>query len=179
MSPTTSFNKSAETEKKNKVLLHAVRTGDAEKITLALQNGADPNTQNGLPLRIAAENNDYLAAKKLMEHHADLGYALMRAEQENSAIPREIKGSGLFAYSTPKTIEGSGLEQQLLKQIGHLKTFHKTYIESSLPQEQMNLLRDMNARLIRLEKQVKELTEPQKLEKSGTKLAAPTPTGKP
>lgn len=178
----SSFNAIADEatqRKKDNLLLSAVKTGDANRIAQAVAEGADPNTQNGLPLRITAENDDYLTAKTLMQHHADIGYALMQARTENDAIPREYKGSGVFAYRQPRTSEGRALEQKLNKIIGRLDTFQKTYLESSMPQEQMILMREMQERLIRMEKQIKQLTEPQKLEKSGAKLSAPTPAGKP
>ena len=177
-----SFNNAADDNaqrKKDNLLIAAVKAQDARRIEQALADGADPNTQDGLPLRIAAENNDYLTVKNLMEHHADIGYAILRVEQENNVIPREYKGNGTFSFRAPTTAEGQTLEKKLRNQSNMLQTFQKTYLESSLPQEQMNLLREMNTRLIRLEKQVKDLTEPQKLEKSGAKLSAPTPAGKP
>lgn len=177
-----SFNSAADDttqRKKDNLLLAAVKAGDANRIEQALAEGANPNTQDGLPLRITAENDDYLTAKTLMQQNADIGYALLQARTENEAIPREYKGSGVFSYRQAKTSEGRVLEQKLNKIIGRLDTFQKTYLESSMPQEQMILMREMQERLIRMEKQIKQLTEPQKLEKSGTKLSAPTPAGKP
>lgn len=181
-SSSSSFNSVADDAaqaKKDNLLFAAVKAQNAQRITQALAEGANPNAQNGLPLRITAENDDYLTAKTLMQHHADIGYALLQARTENDAIPREYKGSGVFAYRQPRTSEGRALEQKLGKIIGRLDTFQKTYLESSIPQEQMILIREMQERLIRMEKQIKQLTEPQKLEKSGAKLSPPTPAGKP
>lgn len=167
------FNEKGMTqEKRDNLLIAAINGRDPAKIERALAEGADPNARDGLPLRTAAENDDYLSAKILMRHHADIGYALMRAQVEENAIPREVKGSGLFAFSVPTTQEGRALETKLNKQISQLKSFQATYLSSSLPQEQMHLLQEMHARLIKLEKQINDLTAPSKLEKSG-KLTGP------
>lgn len=169
------FNEKGMTQdKRDNLLLAAVNARDPGRIERAVTEGADPNARDGLPLRLAAENDDYLSAKKLMLLDADIGYALLRAQVEHDAIPRERQGSGMFSFYTPKTQEGRTLESKLIRQIGKLKTFQETYLSSTLPQEQMQLLREMNARLIKLEKQVNDLTAPSKIEKSG-KLAAPQP----
>lgn len=169
----TDFNEKGMTQdKRDNLLIAAINSRDLEKIERALKEGADPNARDGLPLRLTAENDDYLSAKKLLQHNADIGYALMRTQAEHDAIPREIKSGALFSYSVPKTEEGRTLETKLGRQLGKLKVFQETFISSTLPQEQLQLMHEMNARLIRLEKQVKELTEPRKIEKSG-KLPAP------
>lgn len=167
------FNEKGMTQdKRDNLLLAAVNGRDPGRIERAIADGADPNARDGLPLRLAAENDDYLSAKKLMLLDADIGYALMRAQVEHEAIPRERQGSGMFSFYTPKTQEGRTLEGKLNRQIGKLQKFQETYISSTLPQEQMQLLRDMNARLMQLEKQVKDLAAPSKIEKSG-KLSTP------
>ncbi len=181
MTFSTDFNeKSNAQEKRDNLLIAAIHSRDLEKIERALKEGADPNARDGLPLRTAAENDDYLSAKHLIKHNADIGYALMRTQVEHDAIPRERHGSGLFSFYEPKTAEGRALETKLNRQLGKLKSFQECYISSSLPQEQMQLMHEMNARLIQLEKQIKDLTEPRKIEKSG-KLPAPqslNPQGK-
>lgn len=172
-----SFNRAADDttqRKKDNLLIAAVKAQDVRRIEQALADGADPNTQDGLPLRLAAENDAYLIAKNLMQHHADIGYAILQARTENNAIPRELSGSGIFTSYVPRTSEGKEQERKLGKILPRLEAFQKTYLESTLPQEQMILIRDMQERLIRMEKQIEQLTEPQKLEKSGIRLAAPT-----
>jgi len=159
-------------DKRDNILIAAVKARDPEKIARVLQDGADPNARDGLPLRTAAENDDYLSAKALMLHHADIGYALLRAQAEHNAIPRESKGTGLLTAIVPQTEEGRGTEIKLNHQINKLTAFQKTFISSTLPQEQLHLLREMNTRLIKLEKQVHDLTAPSRIEKSG-KLPAP------
>ena len=181
MSLGADFNEKGMTQdKRDNLLIAAVNARDPGKIERAFTDGADPNARDGLPLRLTAENDDYLSAKKLILQGADIGYALLRAQAEHDAIPRERQGSGMLSFYTPKTPDGRTLERKLNRQIGKLKTFQETYISSTLPQEQMQLLREMNARLMQLEKQVKDLAAPSKIEKSG-KLPAPqslTPQGK-
>lgn len=169
------FNNTAQTAQNihDDILIAAVRTRDTAKIEKALADGANPNTHNALPLRIAASNKDYLSAKTLMLHNADSAYAEMCINNELSNVPRTRVHAGDVSYDVPATGKDQERERQLYQESSTLREFREAFLTVSLPQAQINLLRDIQTRLTRLEAQMQELTAPSKLEKNG-KLPAPS-----
>jgi len=162
----SSFNDNSDPSgKKNNLLYAAIQAGDAEKAIRAIQDGANPNADNAKPLRLCVDNDDYLMAKALMLNGADIGYALLRCTHDIENVPTRPHKIHSITIDVPAT-EADGQNRTRLKaQSNKLATFQQTFNETFLPQEQLRLTQEIHARLIRLEKEVKQLSEPQPIGK--------------
>lgn len=173
------FNKSArlqlsaqEVAQLNQDLHTAIAARDMLGVEKALAAGAQPDDDNGMPLRLAATHDYYLAAKALLMAGADIGHAIIQAHRDNEAIPRRTDAGMIMTFRTPKTEEGKAREAALEKEIRKLESFQKTFIDSTLPLEQMSMLRDirmaqydLTRRMDSLEKALREIDTPKPLDK--------------
>ncbi len=173
------FNKSArlqlsaqEVAQLNQHLHTAIAARDMLGVEKALAAGAQPDDDNGTPLRLAATHDHYLAAKALLMAGADIGHAIIQAHRDNEAIPRRTDAGMIMTFRTPKTEEGKAREAALEKEIRKLESFQKTFIDSTLPLEQMSMLRDIRMaqydlmrRMDSLEKTLHEIDAPKPLDK--------------
>jgi hypothetical protein len=162
----SSFNENSDTQRKHNNLLYAaIQAGDVEKALRALKDGANPDADDGKPLRLCVDNDDYLMAKALMLKGADIGYALLRCARDIENVPTRPHKIHSITIDLPATEADSQNRARLKAQSNKLANFQQTFNETSLPQEQLRLTQEINERLIRLEKEVKQLSEPQPLGK--------------
>ncbi|MDP2205337.1 MAG: hypothetical protein Q8K65_03435 [Alphaproteobacteria bacterium] len=162
----------AETGKLNARMYAAIAQDDQRALEAALESGANPDADDGKALRLCASTDKYLLAKTLMLAGGDIGYALMQARRENDAIPRRTDVGMILTFSTPVTEEGKKREVALAREISKLESFQKSFLDSSLPMEQMNLLREIRAaqydlarRMDTMEKTLREIDSPKPLDK--------------
>jgi len=162
----------AQTLRLNEGMYAAIAANDQHALEEVLLAGAQPDADNGKPIRLCAQQNKYLLAKTLMLAGGDLGYALQQARQENEAIPRRTESGMILSFRTPITEEGKKREVELHREIARLEEFQKTFTESTLPMEQMNLLReirhaqyDLGRRMDALEKTLREIDAPKPIDK--------------
>ncbi|MFN7113999.1 MAG: hypothetical protein ACK4PK_06535 [Alphaproteobacteria bacterium] len=171
----------AEAERLNARMYVAIMQNDQYTLEAALQNGANPDADDGKALRLCASGDKYLLAKTLLLAGGDIGYALMQARRENDAIPRRTDSGMILTFSTPISEEGKKRERELAREISKLESFQKCFLDSSLPMEQMNLLREIRAaqhdlarRMDALEKNLREIDSPKPIDKKPTH---PQPAG--
>ena len=151
--------------KQNNLLYAAINAGDAEKAVRAIKDGANPNADNAKPLRLCVDNDDYLMAKALMLNGADIGYAILRCHRDIKNVPTRSHRIHSITIDVPATEADAQNKTRLNAQASRLADFQQTYKETFLPQEQLRLMQEIHARLIRLEKEVKQLSEPQPIGK--------------
>lgn len=162
----------AQTLCMNDAMYRALKANDQHALEDALLAGAQPDADEGKPLRLCAQENKYLLAKTLLLAGGDLGYALQQARQENEAIPRRTESGMILSFRTPITEDGKKREIALGREIARLEEFQKTFTENTLPMEQMNLLRDIRQaqfdlarRMDAVEKALREIDTPKPLDK--------------
>lgn len=173
------FNQSArvklsqqELDLQNQNLHAAIAAHDMLATEKALAAGAQPDDAHGSPLRAAARHDNYLAAKVLMLAGADIGHAIIQTHRDNEAIPRRTDTGMIMTFRTPKTEEGKVREAAFEKDIQKLESFQKAFIDSTLPIEQMNMLReirmaqyDLTRRMDSMEKALRDIDAPKPLDK--------------
>jgi hypothetical protein len=179
------FNRSAapdraETEKLNAGMYAAIVQNDQRALEAALEAGANPDADDGKALRLCASNDKYLLAKTLLLAGGDIGYAIMQARREDEAIPRRTDSGMILTFRTPVTEEGKKREIALGREIARLESFQKSFLDSSLPMEQMNLLREIRAaqydlarRIDAVEKTLREIDSPKPLDKKPARGQTP------
>lgn len=170
----------AETEKLNAQMYAAITADDQRTLESALEAGANPDADNGKALRLCASTDKYLLAKTLLLAGGDIGYAIMQARREDEAIPRRTDTGMILSFRTPVTEEGKKREVELGREIARLESFQKSFLDSTLPMEQMNLLREVRAaqydlarRMGALEKALHEIDAPKPLDKKSAKGGTP------
>ena len=161
-----------ELDLQNQNLYAAIAVRDMLGVEKALAAGAQPDDDHGSALRLSAQHDNYLAAKALMLAGADIGHAIIQAHRDNEAIPRRTDTGMIMTFRTPKTEEGKAREAALEKEIQKLETFQKTFIDSTLPIEQMNMLReirmaqyDLTRRMDSMERALRDIDAPKPLDK--------------
>lgn len=166
----------AEFETLNARMMQAIADKDQIGLIAALDAGAHPDMPDGKPLRLCAAQDNYLFAKTLMLAGADIGYAIAQVRAEDNAIPRRTESGLIMVYRTPKTEEGRKQEQAYGEEIKRLEFFQKTFIESTLPLEQMNLLHDirhaqydLSRRMDAMEQALRNIDAPKALDKQPAK----------
>ena len=107
----------AQTLRLNQTMYAAISADDLHALEEALIAGAQPDADNGKPIRLCAQQNKYLLAKTLLLAGGDLGYALQQARQENEAIPRRTESGMILSFRTPITEEGKKREVELHREI--------------------------------------------------------------
>lgn len=182
------FNQSArvqlsqqELDMQNRNLHEAIAAHDLLAAEKALAAGAQPDDSRGSPLRLAARHDNYLAAKALMLAGADIGHAIIQAHRESEAIPRRTDAGLVMTFRTPTTEEGKKRETEIVQEIRKMEAFQKTFIDSTLPIEQMNLLReirmaqyDLTRRMDSMEKALRDIDAPKPIDKKNTR-SGPAP----
>ena len=167
----SSFNENSDASwKHNNLLYAAISAGDAEKAARAIKDGANPNADDGKPLRMCVDKDDYLMAKALMLNGADIGHARLRCRHDIDTIPTKHHKIHGISFDVPATDADLQNRKRLMAQGERLETFQQTFNDTSLPQEQLRLMQEINTRLMRLEKEVKQLSEPQPLGKPTNQL---------
>ena len=183
------FNQSArvklsqqELDIQNQNLHTAIAAHDMLATEKALAAGAQPDDAQGSPLRAAAQHGNYLAAKALMLAGADIGHAIIQAHRDNEAIPRRTDTGMIMTFRTPKTEEGKAREAALGKEIEKLESYQKAFIDSTLPIEQMNMLReirmaqyDLTRRMDSMEKALRDIDAPKPLDKKSGRSGTTPP----
>lgn len=169
----------AEAEALNARLYAAITADDQHALIAALDDGALPDADAGKALRLCAASDKYLLAKTLMLAGADIGYALLQARREDEAIPRRTDSGMILTFRTPVTEEGKKREIELGREMARLESFQKIFLDSTLPMEQMNLLRevraaqyDLSRRMDAMEKALREIDSPKPIDKTSAKGAS-------
>lgn len=150
----------------------AIENNDLPALEKAIAAGGYPDANDGLLFRLCARHNNYLAAKALMLAGGDIGHALVQVRHESETIPRRIESGLIISVRIPTTEEGKRREIALDKEIQTLQNFQKTFMDTSLPLEQLNLLReirhaqyDLSRRMEAMERALRTLDEPKPIEK--------------
>jgi hypothetical protein len=162
----------AETEKLNAQMYAAIARDDRRALEAALEAGADPDAEDGKALRLCASADKYLLAKTLLLANGDISHAIMQAQREDDAIPRRTDTGMILTFRTPITEEGKKREIELGREIARLESFRKAFLDSTLPMEQMNLLRavraaqdDLSRRMNAMEKTLRDMDSPRPIDK--------------
>ena len=113
---------------------------------------------------------------------ADIGHAIIQAHRDNEAIPRRTDAGLIMTFRTPTTDDGKQREAEITKEIQKLESFRKAFIDSTLPLEQMNMLReirmaqyDLTRRMDGMEKALREMDAPRPLDKKHARSGSTPP----
>ncbi len=121
--------------KKTNLLLAAIGSREAARILQVIEYGADVDAEDGRPLRLCAENDDYKTAKLLFTKGADIECAIHSTEKDICAIPMSMQ-----MPSIPEDPKEYTRYTKLNQTLERLKKYRQSLFESVLPQLYMQKL---------------------------------------
>ncbi len=130
------YNSEFNTQSKKKnLLLAAIGAREPARILQVIADGADLDADDGRPLRLCAENDDYKTARLLFIQGADIECAIHSTEKDIHAIPMSMD-----LPSIPDNPKNYPRYTQLNQSLDRLKKYRTSLQEGVLPQLYMQKL---------------------------------------